>query len=57
MKLWLLTHKLESWNFSVNPLISFLESDILFWLEREGCRVRAKREESKNKEKGVGKEG
>ena len=57
MKFWLLTHKLGSWNFSVNPLISSLERDILFWWERESCRVRAKREENKNKEKGVGKEG
>ena len=57
MKFWLLTHKLGSWNFSVNPLISSLERDVLFWWERGGCHVRAKREENKNKEKGEEKEG
>ena len=60
MKVWLLTHKLGSWNFSVNPLISSLERNILCWWEREGCRVEAKEEErKKNKErgKGVEKEG
>ena len=29
----------------------------MFWWERGGCRVRAKREENKNKEKGEEKEG
>ena len=42
MKFWLL------WNFCVNLLISSLERDILFWWEREGCRVR--RGEERNEE-------
>ena len=33
----LVTHKLWSWNFSVNLLFSSLERDIWFWWVREGC--------------------
>ena len=57
MKFWLLTPNNWSWNFGVNPLISSLEKDILFWWEREGCHVRTKEEErKKSKERGIEKE-
>ena len=45
-----------SWNFSLNPIISSLESVKMFWWEREGCRVRRGEEGSKKKEKGIEKE-
>ena len=54
MKFWLLTHKLGSWNFSVNPYISSLERDILLWWKREEAAVweqREKKTKTKKKEK------
>ena len=48
---------LEAQILVLNPYISSLERDILFWWERGGCHVRAKREENKNKEKGEENEG
>ena len=45
-----------SWNFSLSPLISSLEWDILFWWEREGCRVRRGEEGNKKNERGIEKE-
>ena len=56
MTFWLLNHNLGSWNFSVNPLISSLERDVLFWWEREGCHVRRGEEGNKKKERGIERE-
>ena len=43
-------------NFSVNPLISSLGRDILFWWGREGCGVRRWEEGNEKKERGIEKE-
>ena len=45
-----------SWNFSVNPLISSLERDVLLWWGREGCCGRRGEEGNKKKERGIEKE-
>ena len=44
IRFYLLSHRLWSWNFSVNLLISSLEREIWFRWEREGCWWESERE-------------